>query len=90
MFTIALIVMALLIVSCVALTAGSPVVEKLRAYRKMARQGAFDAAGLTAIGSAKQYHAAHDIEIVAAGWATVGDDGSRRDDTPRARATQLP
>lgn len=34
--------------------------------------------------------AAHDIEIVAAGWATVGDDGSRRDDTPRARATQLP
>lgn len=50
-------------------TTGSPVVEKLRAYRKMARQGAFGVAGLTAIGSAKQYHAAHDIETVAAMWA---------------------
>ncbi len=53
-------------------TAGSPVVEKLRAYRKLARQGAFGVAGLTAIGSAKQNHQAHDIETVAARWAEPG------------------
>ena len=66
------------------------VIEALREYRKQARHGTYGVAGLTAIGEAKLYHAAHDIEIVAAGWATVGDDGSRRDDTPRAGATQLP